>query len=76
MVDDINAIDKRYMYQFMSNIQLPGSKIFEKQILIHSCTPKKYVSPAKESQKHLFKDDRKNGVIDHGKDRKISSKRK
>ena len=37
---------------------------------------KKDVSLAKEFQKHLSKDDRKHGVIDQGKNRKISSKRK
>ena len=29
-VDVLNAIDKRYMYQSMSTVQLPGSKIFER----------------------------------------------
>ena len=37
---------------------------------------KKDVSLAKEFQKHLSKDDCKHGVIDQGKYRKISSKRK
>ena len=41
-----NAIDKLYMYQLMSTIKLPGSKRFEKQILIYSCTPKKDFSLA------------------------------
>ena len=30
--DGINAINKRYMYQLMSNVQLPGSKIFESRL--------------------------------------------
>ena len=46
LVDGINAIVKRYMYKLMSNFQLPGSKTFDSQILMHSCTPKKYVSLA------------------------------
>ena len=29
VVDGLNAIDKLYMYQLMSTVQLPGSKIFE-----------------------------------------------
>ena len=29
------------MYQLMSTVQLPGSKIFEKHIIMHSCTPKR-----------------------------------
>ena len=38
VVDGLNTIDKRYMYQLMSNVQLPGSRTFDSQILIHSCT--------------------------------------
>ena len=30
VVGVLNAIGKRYMYQLMSTVQLPGSKIFEK----------------------------------------------
>ena len=57
LVDGINYIDKHYMYQFISTAQLPGSKTFNSQIIMHSCTPKKDVSLAKEFQKHLSKDD-------------------
>ena len=32
VVDGINAVDKRYIYQFMSNVQLPGSNIFDSQM--------------------------------------------
>ena len=46
VVDGLNAIDKQYMYKLMSTVKLPGSKIFEKYILMHSCTPKKDVSLA------------------------------
>ena len=47
VVDGLNSIDKRYMYQLMSNVKLPGSKTFDSQILMHYCTPKHYVSLAK-----------------------------
>ena len=47
MVGGLNSIDKLYIYQLMSNIQLPGSKTFDSQILMHSCTPENYVSLAK-----------------------------
>ena len=30
--DGLNAVDKRYIYQLMSNIQLPGSVIFDSHI--------------------------------------------
>ena len=29
VVDGINAVDKRYIYQMMYTFQLPGSKIFD-----------------------------------------------
>ena len=45
--DGINAIYKRYMYQLMSTVQLTGSKTFDSNILMHSCTWKKDVSLAK-----------------------------
>ena len=40
VADGLNTIDKRYIYQVMSNVQLPGSKTFDSQILIHSFTHK------------------------------------
>ena len=47
VVDGTNSIDKRYMYQLMSTVQLTGSKTFENNILMHYCTQKKDVSLAK-----------------------------
>ena len=55
MADGLNIIYKRYIYQCMSNVQLPGSKTFDSQILIHSYTHKNDVSLAREFQKHLSK---------------------
>ena len=48
LVGGLNTIDKRFMYQLISNVQLPRSKIFDSQIIMHSCTHKNYVSLAKE----------------------------
>ena len=64
LVDGLNVIYKRYMYQLLSNVQLPGYKTFGSKILMHYCTPKKDVSLAKYLQKDMSKDDRKHGVID------------
>ena len=36
VVDGINAVDKRYIYQLMSTVQLPGSKIFDSQMQMHT----------------------------------------
>ena len=38
VVDGLNAVDKRYIYQLMSKVQLPGSVRFDSQIKIHTCT--------------------------------------
>ena len=40
----LNAIDKRYIYQLMSNFQLRGSKTLGSHILMHYCTQNNDVS--------------------------------
>ena len=47
VVDGINAVEKRYIYQLISNIQLTGSVRFDSQIKMHTGTEKKDVSLAK-----------------------------
>ena len=76
VVGGLNVIDKRYIYQLMFNVQLPGSKTFDSQILMHSCKQNNDVSMDKQLQKHLSKERRKHGVIDQGKYIKIANKRK
>ena len=41
VVCGINAVDKRYIYQLISKVQLPGSVIFDSQIKMHTGTGKK-----------------------------------
>ena len=36
VVDGLNDVDKRYIYQLISNFQLPGSKRFDTQMQIHT----------------------------------------
>ena len=48
VVDGINAVDKRYIYQLMSKVQLTGSVLFDSQIKIHTGTENKDVSLAHE----------------------------
>ena len=67
VVDGINDVDKRYIYQLMSTVQLPGSNRFDSQIQIHTGTQKYGVSLAKESQHFLTKKHSKDGAIDQGK---------
>ena len=76
MVDGLNAVDKRYIYQLMSNVQLPGSVRFYSQIKMHTGTENKDVSLAKEFKDHLEGEHRQNDVIDQGKPRKIFMERK
>ena len=64
VVDWLNDVDKRCIYQFMSTVQLPGSVRFDSQMQIHNSTQKYYVSLAKEFQHFLKKKHRKDGVID------------
>ena len=70
VVDVLNDVDKRYIYQLMSNVQLPGSNRFDSQMQIQTGNQKYDVSLAKEFQHHLTKEHRKNGVIDQGKYKK------
>ena len=69
----LNDIDKRYIYQLMSNFELPRSKTFYLHIIIHSITQNNDVSLAKELQKHLSKEHQKHGVVDRVKYRKRSN---
>ena len=41
VVDGINAVDKRYIYQLMSKVQLPGSVRFYSHIKMHTGTENK-----------------------------------
>ena len=50
LVNGLNDIDTRYIYQLISNVQLPGSKTFDSPILMHSCKQKNDVSLAKNSK--------------------------
>ena len=47
VVEGINVIDKRYIYELMYNVQLPQSKAIDSQILIHSSTQNNDFSLAK-----------------------------
>ena len=47
VVDGLNAIYNRYIYQLMSKVQLPGSIRFDSQIKTHTGTENKDVSLAR-----------------------------
>ena len=67
VVDGLNDVDMRYLYQFMSTVQLPGSNRCDSQMENHTDNQKYDVSLSREFQHHLKKEHRKNGVIDQGK---------
>ena len=46
----LNAVDKHYIYQFMSTVQLPGSNRFDSQMQMYTGTEKYDVSLSKEFQ--------------------------
>ena len=55
VVDVLNAVYKRYIYQLMSNVQLTGSDRFYSHMQMHNGNQNDDVSLAKEFQKHLTK---------------------
>ena len=46
-IDGINDIDKRYIYQLMSNFKLSGSKLFDSQMQMQTSTQNNDISLAK-----------------------------
>ena len=64
MFDGFNYVDKSYIHQFMSKVQLPGSVRFDSQIKMHTGTENKDVSLSKEFKDFLEREHRQNGVID------------
>ena len=55
-MNGLNTIDKHYIYQLISNVQLHVSNIFDYQTQIHTSTQDKDVSLSKESQQYLTKE--------------------
>ena len=56
VVDGLNSIDKLYIYKVMSNVQLPGSKLFDSQKQMQPSTQNNDVSLAKSFQQHPSKE--------------------
>ena len=52
VVDGLNDVDKRYIYQLMSTVQLPGSNRFDSQMQMYTDNQEYYVSLAMEFQHH------------------------
>ena len=56
IVDGINAIDKHYIYQLMSNVKITGSNRFDSHMQMHTGNQNYDVSLSKEFQQHLKKE--------------------
>ena len=69
VVDGINDVYKRYIYQFISTVQLYGSTRIDSNIQMHTGSQKDYVSLAKKFQHYLKKSTAKM-MFDHGKNKK------
>ena len=52
VVDELNYVDNRYIYQLMSNVKLPGSNILDSQMQMHTGNQRYDVSLAEEFQQH------------------------
>ena len=76
VVHGLNAVDKRYIYELMSKVQLSGSFRFDSQIKMHTGTENKGLSLAEEFKDHMEGEHPQNGVIDQVKSRKIFMERK
>ena len=61
--DGLNDFDKRYIYQLIYTVKLPGSNIFDSQIQMNTGNQKYYSSLAKEFKHHMTKEHRKNCVF-------------
>ena len=67
VVDGLNTLDKRFIFQLMSTVQLPGEKRYYTQMVMHTGTHTYDVSLAREFRKHLSNASLKHIVIDQGK---------
>ena len=67
VVDGINSVDKCYIYQLMSRVQLPGSVRFDSHIKIYTGTENKDISLDQEFKDNLEEEHLQNGAIDQVK---------
>ena len=63
VVYGLNVVDRRYIYQLMSNVTFTGSNRFDSKMKMHTGNQKYAVSLAKKFQHHMTKEHHKNGVI-------------
>ena len=76
VIEGLNATNKSFISMLIITMQLPGEEAYELQMAMHTSTENTDISLAREFQKHLSDPTQVHGLLDHGKDRKRSSKRK
>ena len=62
VVDGLIATDKIFIFHPVSTFQIPGSKLFDTQMLVHTTKQNTDVSLALEFQKHLSYSSLKHGI--------------
>ena len=67
VLDGLNAIEKRFLFQLLSTVKLTGAKGYDTQMVMHTGTRASDVSLDSKFQKHLSTAARKHGVIEQGK---------
>ena len=70
VIDGLNYIDKSFIFQLISIVQLPFEKVYDTQVVIHTATRTSDVSLAREFQKYMSHAARKHGVMYQGKYKK------
>ena len=75
VVDGLSAIEKRFIFQLMSTVQLLGAKHYDTHMVMHTGNCTCDVSFASEFQKHMSTVAHKHGVIYQGKYKKRQVKK-
>ena len=70
VLDRLNTIDKRFILQLISTVQILGEKGYDTQIVIHTVNCTSDVSLARELKKYLLHASHKRGVIYQGRSKK------
>ena len=70
VVYDLNATEKRFIFQLMATVQLPFIEQFYTQMAVHTSTQNTYASLAQEFQNHLSNASHKHSILDNRKNKK------
>ena len=76
VVYGLNTAYKRFIFHLMSTVQLSGSERFDTQKSVQTATKNTHMSLAQEFQKHLSNASHKHVILDNGRHKKRSSKKR